>query len=114
MTVLNLVHASGLSLDGIVAVVDLWGTPPVKKGFRLFDEVNPAAPPTLIVHGTADQLVPYDLSPAFKAQLETAGRKVELLTLEGAPHTPLMHFDLIAETVCGFLDKILSDMESAR
>jgi acetyl esterase/lipase len=112
MTVLNLVHESGHSLAGVVAVVDLWGTPP--KLFRRFETVNPATPPTFIVHGTADQLVDYALSPAFQAELEQAGRRAELLTLPDAPHTPLMHFDAIVAAIGRFLDPILGESLQAR
>lgn len=48
--------------------------------------VTPADPPTLIVHGDADQLVPYASGKSMYDALRAQGVTAELLTLEGAPH----------------------------
>jgi len=105
MVVLNLVHDPAKPLNGqthgIFAVLDLWGTP--GPGFRLFQKVNPASPATLIVHGTADELVPYANSLAFRDELTQAGVDNLLLTLPGAPHTPLMHMQDIVAFAARFL-----------
>jgi acetyl esterase/lipase len=42
--------------------------------------------PHLIVHGTADKLVPYPQSVAFEKRLEAAGVPAILLTVEGGGH----------------------------
>lgn len=95
MLVLNLVHDAAEPIDaqadGVVDVFDLWGTP--SPAARLFDRVNPRSPHTLIIHGTADALVPYPLSVDFSRELSAAGVENQLLTLPDAPHTPLMHMD---------------------
>ncbi|MGO4236154.1 alpha/beta hydrolase fold domain-containing protein [Pseudarthrobacter sp. YAF2] len=48
--------------------------------------VHPAAPPFLLIHGTADRFVPLAQSTTFAAALEAAGTAVELLLLEDADH----------------------------
>jgi len=87
--------------DGIFAAVSLWGPP--RPEARLFVSVNPRCPPTLFIHGTADALVPYHLSPELLAELNAAGVEGALLTFEGAPHTPVMHMDEICAAVEHFL-----------
>jgi acetyl esterase/lipase len=87
--------------DGIFAAVSLWG-PPLPET-RLFTHVNPRCPPILFIHGTADALVPYDLSLLLLAELKAAGVEGKLLTFEGAPHTPVMHMDEILAAIAGFV-----------
>ncbi|PVZ59638.1 alpha/beta hydrolase [Arthrobacter sp. H-02-3] len=48
--------------------------------------VSPAAPPFLLVHGTADRFVPAAQSTSLAAALEAAGADVELLLIEAADH----------------------------
>jgi len=48
--------------------------------------VTPAAPPFLLVHGTADRFVPAAQSKSLAAALEAAGADVELLLIEDADH----------------------------
>lgn len=43
-------------------------------------------PPFLLVHGTADQSVPYSQSVNFQARLKQAGAVCDLITIPGAPH----------------------------
>ena len=42
--------------------------------------------PVLIVHGDADDVVPYQQSTALLAALKQAGSKAELITLPGGRH----------------------------
>ena len=44
------------------------------------------APPTLLLHGTADRLVPCEQSRRYVQKLREVGATVELLELEDAPH----------------------------
>ena len=105
MLVHNLCHDPAAPLDasreGIRAAISLWG-PPLPEA-RLFASVNPSCPPTLFIHGTADALVPYHLSPELLAELNAAGVEGALLTFEGAPHTPVMHMDEIIAAIADFL-----------
>jgi acetyl esterase/lipase len=48
--------------------------------------VTPAAPPTLLVHGTRDKYVAYDQSVWMRDRLVACGVESELLTIEGAGH----------------------------
>ncbi len=48
--------------------------------------VNTRLPPCLLVHGTADQSVPYDQSLQWQARLVAQGVACELITVPNAPH----------------------------
>jgi dipeptidyl aminopeptidase/acylaminoacyl peptidase len=48
--------------------------------------VTPGAPPFLLVHGTADWLVPYAQSESLHAALVAAGVPSRLVPVEGAEH----------------------------
>jgi dipeptidyl aminopeptidase/acylaminoacyl peptidase len=43
--------------------------------------------PILILHGTADETVPYAQATAMASKLQAAGVKVKLFTAPGGPHT---------------------------
>ena len=44
-------------------------------------------PPTAIVHGTADNMIPMRLSKVFEAELIKHGVETEFVEVEGEPHT---------------------------
>jgi alpha-L-fucosidase 2 len=48
--------------------------------------VKAGLPPFLLIHGTADQSVPYSQSINFQARLKQAGVPCQLITIQGAPH----------------------------
>ncbi|WP_448697469.1 prolyl oligopeptidase family serine peptidase [Mucilaginibacter sp. AW1-3] len=48
--------------------------------------VTASSPPTLIVHGDADDHVPYQQSVDLYHQLQKAGVKTEMMTVEGGKH----------------------------
>jgi len=48
--------------------------------------VTPDAAPTLIIHGTNDNVVPFEQGELMRQRLKAAGVEVELLPLEGAGH----------------------------
>ena len=48
--------------------------------------MTPDAPPFLLVHGTADWLVPYAQSEQLHAALTAAGVDCRLVPVEGAQH----------------------------
>ena len=56
--------------------------------------VTPQAPPFLLVHGTADWLVPYAQSEALHAALTAAGVPAVLVPVEGAEHVFDGHDDV--------------------
>jgi dipeptidyl aminopeptidase/acylaminoacyl peptidase len=62
-------------------------TPALCREASPVHRISPGAPPYLIMHGTADQTVPYSQAADMTAKLKTAGVSVELFTAESAPHT---------------------------
>lgn len=48
--------------------------------------ISAQSPPTIILHGTADPVVPYSQSTALKTRLEAAGVAVKLVTYNGVGH----------------------------
>ena len=48
--------------------------------------VHAGMPPFLLLHGTADEQVPYEQSPDFCAALKREGNSCELVTVPGARH----------------------------
>jgi acetyl esterase/lipase len=49
-------------------------------------QVHPDAPPFLLLHGTADRVVPFAQSEELRRALRAAGVPVELIPVEGADH----------------------------
>jgi acetyl esterase/lipase len=66
--------------------------PPWKKTAQVYAQASPLthagkhAPPTLLLCGTADQVVPHEQSFLLAEKLDAAGATVELRLLIGAPH----------------------------
>src|SRR5262249_52166669 len=74
-----------------LALESLLGGPPGKTPDR-YARASPvtyagkAAAPLLLIHGTADRVVPHDQSRRLERKLREAGTEVRLLTLKDAPH----------------------------
>ena len=94
--------------SGIVALIDLWGSPDPSY---LFSTVDKNDPPTILVHGTADKLVNYENSVQLAKQLESNHVKYELVTLEGGEHTPVKFYDLFAEKIAVFIYRLHARQE---
>ena len=62
-------------------------------------------PPTLSIHGTADKLVSYALEAPIQKDFERLGIPAELITLQGAGHTPIKEIDLYMPTILEWLDR---------
>ena len=90
--------------EGIIGFVNLWGTPD-KKWSTL--EIDKNDPPTIMVHGTEDQLVPYSNSVTLAERLEANNIKHELVTIQGAGHTPVKHMDQFEIKIADFLYTII-------
>ena len=69
-------------LHNYSAFACLWGT---NDGATLCE----GFPPTILIHGTADQLVAYEYCEAFYAKLKENNVTCQLVTLPDAPHTPM-------------------------
>src|SRR5207247_1122996 len=69
--------------------------------------VTPDDPPTLIIHGDADKLVPIQQAESFLAKLKEAGVAAELVVKKGAAHGwPDLAKDWA--TIADWLDKHLA------
>lgn len=90
--------------NGIVGLVDLWGTPDIIWGELNIDKNDP---PTIIVHGTDDKLVSYSNSVKLAEKLKANHVKYELITIEGAGHTPIKFMDDFENKIAAFLYEIL-------
>jgi acetyl esterase/lipase len=51
-------------------------------------QVSARTPPTLLIHGDADDLVPYSQSVAMEGALRAAGVETKLVTVPGGKHAP--------------------------
>lgn len=51
----------------------------------------PLGIPQVLVHGTADDSVPYEMSTTYLAKAQAAGDQVKLITLEGEDHLVLIN-----------------------
>jgi acetyl esterase/lipase len=71
--------------------------------------VRSDAPPILILHGTADPVVPLEQSRRFAEALKKAGARYELVVVDGAPHS--FHLQPkerdLRPVVLGFFDRYL-------
>ena len=83
-------------LHKYTAFACLWGT---HKGATLCEDF----PPTILIHGTADQLVAYENCENFHALLLDQNVPCQLLTLTDAPHTPMSRLSEFAEPMIKFL-----------
>ena len=89
---------------GIVGFVNLWGTP---DAIWCELDVDKNDSPTIIVHGTEDKLVSYSNSAILAEKLKANNVKHELITIEGAGHTPVKHIDDFEKKIAGFLYEII-------
>ena len=83
--------------------VNCWGTPK----HRVPDVAK--FPPTVSIHGTADQSVSYDLEIPIQEAFETAGIPHKLITLEDAPHTPTKYFETFIPVILEWLAKYMKN-----
>ena len=92
--------------SGIIGLINLWGSPDPSWRVSMVDKNDP---PTIIVHGTEDPLVPYINSELLMQELKRHDIKCEIIPIEGAGHTPADHMDEFAKKIAQFLFEILSD-----
>lgn len=80
--------------------------------------VRPGVPPTLVVHGSADDLIPIAISEAFCRRMRDAGNTCRLLAWPGAGHGffnyGLGRFDEVFPEVADFLEGQLAGAAGAR
>lgn len=90
---------------GIFAFIDLWGSP---SPDRMVGELNAHFPPTVIIHGTQDQSVPFQNSEQLSAKLKALGIKHHLYPIPDGPHTPVKNMPEIIDESSKFLYGILT------
>lgn len=91
--VTDLLHPDQLAIDGAYAIFKTYtGTDLINTADTLawkaaspFWTVNSTAPPTLFIHGSQDETVPYSTSIALKTKLDTLG-VINALTTLNAQH----------------------------
>ena len=76
------------------AVAELMNAAPDAEPVR-YTAASPAAllplgVPQVLVHGTADDRVPYDMSKSYAARAQASGDNVQLITLPGVDHFALI------------------------
>jgi len=96
---------------GVFALVNLWGSPSTALTVAA---IGKTYPPTLIIHGTADQTVPYSQSEALAAALKANGIRHRLVPIEGAAHTPTSNMPMLVDQVAAFLFDALPPPTSPR
>jgi acetyl esterase/lipase len=79
-----------------------WSAPIYEK--QLLKEI----PPVCIIHGTADDVVPYSTSTELSAQLTSKGIYNELHSLDGAGHFPEQKANEFIPMMIAFSDKVIS------
>jgi acetyl esterase/lipase len=104
--------SSGRDRRGVFAFVNLWGSPNHEELWP--SGIDACYPPTLTIHGTKDETVPFAASAEFSRRLTSAGVRNLLVPLPDAPHTPLSFMDKIVETVSVFLSESLAGKEPSR
>ena len=91
--------------------IDLWGGLPGKSGWDgpiFIDKIEKCYPPTCIIHGTKDSVVPFKTSRNLSSRLTKKGIYNELHPLKGADHFPDKIPDLYIPIMISFADKICS------
>jgi alpha-L-fucosidase 2 len=56
------------------------------KEMSPIEHIRPGLPPFLLIHGTADTIVPFDQSERMLKRLKAAGNAAELITVTGGGH----------------------------
>jgi len=108
------VNASYCNAKLFAGCIDMWGgLPPYGIQNSKIQQVNICpvgshTPPTCIIHGTEDDVVPYYTSQCLSESLNAAGVYNELHPLQGAKHYPVILFDQIIQIMIDFSNKVVT------
>ncbi|VAW23340.1 hypothetical protein MNBD_BACTEROID01-2512 [hydrothermal vent metagenome] len=91
--------------SGVIAFINLWGSPSKERMDKIIDKNDP---PTLLIHGMADSVVPFSNCEWLVNALDSAGVRFSVFPIPGAGHTPVGHIGDIVERIQKFLYGILS------
>lgn len=86
--------------SGIIGLVDLWGSPDETWKMSTIDKNDP---PTIIIHGTEDKLLLFEVSEHLEKELTLHGIKHELIPIIGAGHSPTKEMSKIVKNTSRFL-----------
>jgi len=64
-----------------------------------YDNISKGAPPTIILTGTEDKIVPVELIKSYKKRMESIGSRCDLILYEGAEHAFFNRGDDFIDTV---------------
>jgi acetyl esterase/lipase len=90
--------------------IDLWGGLPGERGWDAPVFSAPFTkhiPPTCIIHGTGDQVIPYSISRQLANELTDKGIYNELHPLENADHYPVQLAEKFIPVMISFADKTM-------
>jgi acetyl esterase/lipase len=96
------------------ACIDMWGgLPPYGTKKTSMNPVNACrirknTPPTCIIHGTADDVIPYKTSKNLFDSLTASGIYNELHQLEGAGHYPVQYANQVIQIALAFSKRIIT------
>lgn len=90
--------------SGIIGLVNLWGSPDESWQMSIVDKNDP---PTIIIHGTEDKLVFFDISKRLDEELTRSKVKHELIPIVGEGHTPTKDMDKLVGNISRFLYGII-------
>lgn len=71
------------------------------------DNIKPESPPFLLIHGTADRLVPFSQSSAMCDRMKQAGESCELYPVDGGGHGMRWWESLVPREAKGYKDVIV-------
>ena len=64
-----------------------------------YDNISKGAPPTIILTGTEDKIIPVELIKSYKKRMESIGSRCDLILYEGAEHAFFNRGDDFIDTV---------------
>ncbi|MFN0053232.1 MAG: prolyl oligopeptidase family serine peptidase [Planctomycetales bacterium] len=96
------------SINAFVSVTDEAKRAEIGKQISPVYQVSPDDPPTLIIHGDADKLVPIQQAELIIAKLKEVGVTAELVVKPGAAHG-WAGMDKDLETLADWFDKYLAN-----
>ena len=94
-------HALARYDDGFKAFFNFWGVPTTLPDLENF-------PPVHSVHGSKDEIVPYEREKILGEKLEEADIPHKLVTVEGSGHTPVDKIDEYIDSVLSWLDEFVT------
>ena len=76
-----------------------WGWIDNPSNASPYDNLREGSPPTIILTGTEDKIVPVELIESYKKRMESIGSRCDLILYEGAEHAFFNKGDDFVDTV---------------